>query len=281
MLQVKNVSKRYRYDLFAEVGENQSAESLAVAIDLSRIAGAEVQLDVQLVGIAGFDRGEAKFSVSATIPMTDKQRVAAAVAAQKVCPVSGQSLESMGGAIPVTVGGKTVYVCCAGCIDAVKDNPSKYFATKATLTVAPATNADAAAIALQKVCPVMGGPLGDMGGAIKVTGLERDVYICCKGCLRRLEANPQKYLALLPPQPKSDRSPIVKATGVDAPFVAAQKICPVMGGPLDGMGGPYRTVLNGRVVYLCCPGCGGKLFADPEKYLALLRQQGVSPPMAQ
>lgn len=45
---------------------------------------------------------------------------------QKVCPVSGEPLGSMGKPMKVTVEGKDIFVCCEGCVDAVKENPDKY-----------------------------------------------------------------------------------------------------------------------------------------------------------
>lgn len=46
----------------------------------------------------------------------------------KVCPVMGEPLGSMGDPIPVTVDGETLFVCCRGCIKKVRANPAKYFA---------------------------------------------------------------------------------------------------------------------------------------------------------
>ena len=277
MLQVAGDAKRYRYDLFPEIGKDKSAESLAVAVDLSRNGGKQVELHWQVVGLAGADRRPLKFAVQASVPMTEAQQVAAAIAAQRVCPVSNQPLGGMGKPVPVTIGDETIYVCCAGCIDAVKANPAKYLAKPPKLKVAAATEADAAAIKRQKLCPVMDEPLGSMGTPLKVTGLGRDVFLCCKGCLKFLEKEPKKYLAKLPALPKPE---VTKATAADAKFAAAQKLCPVMDEPLDAMGGPYRTVVEGRVVYLCCPGCAKKLHATPDEYLAKLAKQGVSPPAA-
>ena len=200
-LQIEGDAKRYRYDLFPEVGQDRSARSLAVAIDLSRIAGRKVELTYQLVGVPGADRKPLEFKAIASVPMTEAQQVAAAIATQKVCPVSGQALGSMGRSIPVTVGGKTVYVCCAGCVDAVKENPAKYFPRQQVkLTDPKATAADAEAIKQQKLCPVMDEPLGGMGTPLKVTGLEHDVFLCCKGCVKFLEKEPRKYLAKLAPR---------------------------------------------------------------------------------
>jgi hypothetical protein len=47
---------------------------------------------------------------------------------QKICPVSGEPLGSMGKPIKVTVEGREVFVCCEGCIDEVKENFDKYAA---------------------------------------------------------------------------------------------------------------------------------------------------------
>jgi YHS domain-containing protein len=278
-LQVEGNSRRYRYDLYPEVQQDQSADALVSAVDLSRVAGQSLTMNFQLVGVPGAERRPATFAASVEAPLSDAQRTAAAIAAQKVCPVTAQPLGSMGDPIPVTIGDQTVYVCCAGCIDAVKANPEKYLSQQLQLNVAQATDADAAAIADQMVCPVMDEPLGSMGTPIKVTGLERDVYLCCKGCVKFLEREPEKYLTKLP-APAEPKPQVTKAGPGDARFVAAQKVCPVMDEPLDAMGGPYRTVVDGRVVYLCCPGCAKKLHANPDAYLDKLANQGVNPPTA-
>lgn len=47
---------------------------------------------------------------------------------QKTCPVMDEPLGAMGPAIPVTVQGETVYVCCKGCAAKVQRDPAKYLA---------------------------------------------------------------------------------------------------------------------------------------------------------
>jgi membrane fusion protein, copper/silver efflux system len=47
---------------------------------------------------------------------------------QKVCPVTGEPLGSMGSPVRVTVAGKTVFLCCQACEPALKKNPEKYLA---------------------------------------------------------------------------------------------------------------------------------------------------------
>jgi hypothetical protein len=47
---------------------------------------------------------------------------------QEVCPVSGQPLGSMGTPYKVTVKGREVLLCCAGCESQIKEDPEKYLA---------------------------------------------------------------------------------------------------------------------------------------------------------
>ncbi len=47
---------------------------------------------------------------------------------QKLCPVTGLSLDSMGGPVPVIVQGRKVFICCEGCEGKLKSNPKKYLA---------------------------------------------------------------------------------------------------------------------------------------------------------
>lgn len=63
-------------------------------------------------------------SESASEPMrTDTAR---AKQAQQACPLTGESLGSMGPPISVTVDGRNIHVCCQSCVAEVKKNPKKY-----------------------------------------------------------------------------------------------------------------------------------------------------------
>jgi len=46
---------------------------------------------------------------------------------QGICPVSGEPLGSMGKPIKLTVEGREVFICCAGCEDTLREDPEKYF----------------------------------------------------------------------------------------------------------------------------------------------------------
>lgn len=47
---------------------------------------------------------------------------------QKICPVGGELLGSMGTPVKLTVEGRELFICCDGCEDAVRKDPEKYFA---------------------------------------------------------------------------------------------------------------------------------------------------------
>ncbi|MEZ6069220.1 MAG: hypothetical protein R3C10_02890 [Pirellulales bacterium] len=49
--------------------------------------------------------------------------------AQKICPVSGEPLGSMGAPLKVSdVAGRDVFVCCEGCVEDLKADPEKFLA---------------------------------------------------------------------------------------------------------------------------------------------------------
>jgi hypothetical protein len=47
----------------------------------------------------------------------------------------------------------------------------------------------------QRKCPVTGEELGSMGEPVAASLGERVVYVCCRGCVKRAEADPAKTLA--------------------------------------------------------------------------------------
>ena len=52
----------------------------------------------------------------------------------------------------------------------------------------------------QKVCPVTGEALGEMGTPVKVTVKGQAVFLCCDGCKKKALANPDKTLAAVEKQ---------------------------------------------------------------------------------
>lgn len=104
------------------------------------------------------------------------------VAAQKICPVSGEDLRSMGGPIKAKSGDQTIFLCCKGCVGKPisKENWAKVTANLA---------------AAQGRCPVMNRPLPQGAASTVVNG--RRVFVCCPPCTGKIQANPEKYLSIV------------------------------------------------------------------------------------
>ena len=103
-------------------------------------------------------------------------------AAQKLCPVSGEDLRSMGGPIKAKSGDQTIFLCCKGCVGKPisKENWAKVTANLA---------------AAQGRCPVMNRPLPQGAASTVVNG--HKVFVCCPPCTGKIQANPEKYLAVV------------------------------------------------------------------------------------
>ena len=136
--------------------------------------------------------------------------------AQKWCPVLGGRLGSMGVPAKVDIGGgRSVFVCCDGCIQTAKADPAKTLQrlTSSPLAAprpAPKLSAeevieiraeleklppeDRAAAEAQRRCPVRGEWIGSMPNPKKVTIGGQTVFLCCKGCEKEALANPTPTL---------------------------------------------------------------------------------------
>ncbi|KLU02340.1 hypothetical protein RISK_005406 [Rhodopirellula islandica] len=285
-LSVEGNAKRYRYDLFPS-----EDNALKADVDLSRVVGRQLTVDVQLVGAAPDTLAYQDVTV---LSPAQSELDAVAITRQKVCVVSGKPLGSMGNPVAVQVAGQRLFVCCAGCVDALKANPEKFTQARPKVEVVKFTESDAALITKQAVCPVMDEPLGGMGQPIKLLVGGKPLFLCCKGCIKKVQSEPEKYLAMVyrdgekgservrgnvvPAGTDAVRPDVFKVSDADKPFIAAQKKCPVMDEPLDAMGGPYKVNADGKAIYICCPGCAKKIAAEPQKYLAVLKSQGVDAP---
>lgn len=90
---------------------------------------------------------------------------------------------------------------------------------------------DAAAIAKQtetyplKTCVVTGEGLGSMGNPHDVLHEGRLVRFCCKGCVKKFKADPEKYLKLIDEAAAAAKGGAEKAPAEEAPKAAGAKGC--------------------------------------------------------
>ena len=101
-------------------------------------------------------------------------------------------------------------------------------------------------------CAVAGNKLGSMGDPVIFMHEGRQVRFCCRGCLPKFKAEPDKYLA-----------------EVDKKIIAAQKsgypvnYCLLSNEKLDESA--KKVVIKNRLLRLCCMGCARKIRKNSEK----------------
>lgn len=170
--------------------------------------------------------------------------------AQGTCPIMEKPVDaSMKSTV---VQGQQIFVCCPPCIEKIQKEPkpnlekvANSYKTHVAVELKLAT--DEAHIKAQGICPVTGKPLGSMGKPIKVkVGAEQVAFLCCKGCVgKKISAE--------------------HWSTIQQNLAAAQKVCLVMGKPVDAS--MESVVIQGRKIFVCCPPCIEKIQATPAKYL--------------
>ena len=295
-LRFPDQSKRYRVGLSLENGKYFVAR-----YPVPQVKGGLVEARFQVADLSG-EKKLLVFRQLGSIKIPAELQRELAIKRQRFCPLDGRILGLNERARRTKLNGKTVYVCSDDCVKELAGTPldviSHYPSVSAHLT----SEADTSLVDLQSTCPVMGMPLGSMGSPVKVMVGRHPLFLCCKGCLKKVEANPnhfvneslrngspelldhiaassnQRTLADLVEEEKLPTG-VLRVSEADATQIARQAYCPVMDEPLDAMGGPYKVNLNGRAVYICCPGCARSLERDPDTYIGQLAERGVNPPL--
>lgn len=111
---------------------------------------------------------------------------------------------------------------------------------------------------------------GEMGDAVDFIYKNRLVRFCCKGCIKKFNKDPNRYMAEL-------NAATIKAQVKAYPF----KTCMISGDELGGeMGDVVDHVAGGRLVRFCCKMCVKKFKQDPAKYISKLEaaRKGSSAP---
>ena len=121
--------------------------------------------------------------------------------AQRYCAVESENrLGSMGAPIKHDVGGKPVFICCAGCRDTALEDPKATLAEveklkKVAASLAKMKEADRALAERQRYCPVMEeSRLGSMGAPLRIEIKGKPVFLCCKECKDDALADPEATL---------------------------------------------------------------------------------------
>ena len=208
-MKVEGHEQIFRYPLkyVAGAAGSRDQDYLSVKVDVGRVRDGSMAATFELAGLPQARQPQATFTQKFAISKL-KVTIAAltkadqsGIARQKVCPVLGTKLGGHGTPVKVLIGERPVYLCCKGCLGEVQKDPEQYLhkvypalAAGNRIMVATATPADQAAIRAQRLCAVSGSPLGAMGTPVKVTVGEKSLLLCCKGCLAKVQADPEPYL---------------------------------------------------------------------------------------
>jgi YHS domain-containing protein/uncharacterized membrane protein len=114
-------------------------------------------------------------------------------------------------------------------------------------------------------CPVMPDEAVDPNFFVDHLGTR--VYLCCKRCKSKFEADPEAYvanLAFFQPDATQGSTPAESQTVVET----TNAYCPVM--PEEPIDSSFFSDYLGKRVYFCCKRCKSKFDEDPEPYLANL-----------
>jgi hypothetical protein len=119
-------------------GAGAMAAPLGLDMDLGQVPTAGAKVTFQVAGLPDPAETTATFTVPFALGeaarLTFTKATAAdqkAIAAQKVCPVSGESLGSMGTPVKATRGDRSIFLCCQSCLKTVQADPNKFLGTPA------------------------------------------------------------------------------------------------------------------------------------------------------
>lgn len=151
----------------------------------------------------------------------------------------------------------------------------------------------------QKYCPILGASrLGSMGVPVKLMIEGHPVFVCCPSCVDSAKKHPKETLEKVErlnsgqapssgaqlamatdDVPQDVRDELAKLPEPDRDLAIAQKWCPVAGENLLGsMGMPFKVMIDGQPVFLCCEGCQDTAIEKPQEMLARVKELRTKPP---
>jgi len=109
------------------------------------------------------------------------------------CIVTGEKLGGMGKPYIFTHEGREIKLCCQGCLKEFKKSTETYLKK---LDAAEKECVQKNPYKLDK-CLVTGEKRGSMGKPVSFVYEDREIKLCCKGCLKTFVKNPDKYMKQL------------------------------------------------------------------------------------
>lgn len=115
------------------------------------------------------------------------------------CIITGEKFGEgdMGEPVNYIYNNRLVRFCCKGCIKSFEKDPAKHL-DKLNEAVIEKQLPDYPS----KTCAVLDSELGSMGKPINLVVGNRLIRLCCKGCIKKVQKDPVKYIAKVYPDNK-------------------------------------------------------------------------------
>jgi YHS domain-containing protein len=115
-------------------GSAKQQDYLAATVDSAKIRDGGTKVTFYIENVPLSPQSKITFSQTVALSKVKPQVTVAAIdesdkagiARQRVCPVTGAELGSMGDPIKVLIDGQPLYLCCRGCLAKVKKDPNTY-----------------------------------------------------------------------------------------------------------------------------------------------------------
>lgn len=115
-----------------------------------------------------------------------------------------------------------------------------------------------------EVCPVSNEPI-DAENVKKVVHKGYELNLCCAGCVKDFNKNPDKYLKSALEAEKAAKAKNKGDTAAVRPVNNPN--CPVSGHPVGSMQPGSHIVYKGYHIGLCCDSCKGRFNQNADAYL--------------
>jgi Cu(I)/Ag(I) efflux system membrane fusion protein len=247
---------------------------------------------------------------SSQTPIDDPEKL---ISLQRICPVTGAPLGSMGAPVAATLGDRPVYICCDACRKKLADHADYYLARMHTVTTEGVLSVPELAVidtGREKVVYIEREPGLYEGVEVKLGPKSGGLYAVIEGLLpgdrvaaagaflidAETRLNPAASAAYFgagggpsngrpssspegsaPSGPTGDdRKNLEKLPLAEQELARSQQLCPITNMPLGSMGVPFKIVIADETVFVCCKACVQRAQREAQKTLEKVRKWRAS-----
>lgn len=231
------------------------------------------------------------------------------ISLQRICPVTGAPLGSMGDPVAATLGNRPVYICCDACRQKLADHAEYYLARMHTVTTEGVLSVPELAVVdtgREKIVYIEREPGLYEGVEVKLGPKSGGYYAVVEGLLpgdrvaaagaflidAETRLNPAASAAYFGAggSPSSGRPPstpdgsqpsgptgddlknLEKLPLAERDLARSQQLCPITNMPLGSMGVPLKIVVADETVFVCCKACAKRAQREAQQTVEKVRK---------